>query len=244
MEELMIHVEKVVRPLRIPLKQKGLIREELLNHLTEIYEEELQEHDKSELAMKVALERFGPAEIISRHLKESLPWYFMLFSYLPMFAPVRLWPLSTWAIIRRAWLTGMLFWLAVGIPWCGVLIATGRKSIESASALWLILSIFGFVELAMAIGIFGAMHGAYGQRKSMWRTILFAIGGCIGLTAAIALLKYFVTPELSPGVFVISLLMPLCIMAISALPGFAKLIHQDVESTKRADEWNQLIVDE
>lgn len=244
MEELMIHVEKVVRPLRIPLKQKGLIREELLNHLTEIYEEELQEHDKSELAMQVALERFGPADIISLHLKESLPKYFMLFSYLPMFAPARSWPLSTWAIIQRAWLTGMLFWLIVGIPWCGVLIVIGRKSIESASALWLILSIFGFMELVMAIGIFGAMHGSYGQCKSIWRTILFAIGGCIGLTVTTALLKLFVNPELSPGIFAISLLMPLAVISISALPGFAKLIHQDVESTKRADEWHQLIIDE
>lgn len=244
MEDLMIHVEKIVRPLRILPKQRGFIREELLNHLTEIYEEELQRHDKSEFALEAALKRFGKADELSGQLYNSLPWYSNVLSYIPMLAPVQSWPLTTWTLIQRAWLTGMLLWIAVGIPWCGILIATGRKSVSNAAATWIILGIFGFFELVMAIGIFGTMHGTYGQIKSIWRTIRFALGGCIGLVFTTALLKYFVNPHLPLSVFAISLLMPLFLIALSALPAFAKLIHHDVERIQRADEWNQLIVDE
>jgi len=38
--------------------------------------------------------------------------------------------------------------------------------------------------------------------------------------------------------------MPLFLIALSGLPGFANLIHHDVKRIQRSGEWNQLILDE
>jgi ATP-dependent Clp protease ATP-binding subunit ClpA len=66
-------VERAVRPVRAGTAWKRKTREELLAHLTAIYDEELEQSHDPNAAFKAAAERFGdPAELV-QELAASLP---------------------------------------------------------------------------------------------------------------------------------------------------------------------------
>jgi len=61
---LMKQVERAVRPVPAGRKRKLQMREELLAHLTAIYQEELPRQPSQSAALSAAFDRFGsPAEI-------------------------------------------------------------------------------------------------------------------------------------------------------------------------------------
>jgi hypothetical protein len=57
MKELMVHVEKAVRPLRITQGQRGAIREELLSHLQGIFDEEFARCGDRSAAIDASIKR-------------------------------------------------------------------------------------------------------------------------------------------------------------------------------------------
>jgi hypothetical protein len=67
-------VELVVRPVRASNVHKRTIREELLAHLTGIYDEELARLHNPTAAMASAAERFGEPAALARELDGSMPW--------------------------------------------------------------------------------------------------------------------------------------------------------------------------
>ncbi|HIK95177.1 MAG TPA: PrgI family protein [Planctomycetes bacterium] len=240
MKELMIHVEKAVRPLRITQGQRGAIREELLTHLQGIYDEELERHGDSSAAVQAAIERFGPAEEISRNLRGSLPWYSAALACVPWCARMRTWPESTGRIAWRAWMTGILFWVIVGIPWSCVLVATDRMSGGRAIGLWFLLASYSVVFFVPFVGMFGCIHGVYGQLRSTRRAVLFAVVGCLVQLGIYFLIKLYVKPTLPLGVFVIPFLAPLIVFATARSSGLMKLVRTDTQRGERAGEWEQL----
>jgi len=72
MKELMIQVERAVRPVQVSDRRKDRMREELLAHLTCIYEEELRCRGDARAALQAALERFGEPAQLTRALQESV----------------------------------------------------------------------------------------------------------------------------------------------------------------------------
>lgn len=70
--ELMIHVERIVRPLRAYPVKKMQIRDELYGLLLDIYEQELSRSSDEEVAVAAAIARFGPAESLQAELRDSL----------------------------------------------------------------------------------------------------------------------------------------------------------------------------
>ena len=72
MKELMVQVERAVRPVRANSRCKDRMREELLTHLTGIYEEELARLGDAAAARARAFERFGNTEELTRELEESV----------------------------------------------------------------------------------------------------------------------------------------------------------------------------
>jgi hypothetical protein len=66
-------VERIVRPVRAGTARKRKMREELLAHLTAIYDQELERVRDPDAALRVAAERFGEPADLTRELESSLP---------------------------------------------------------------------------------------------------------------------------------------------------------------------------
>ena len=73
MNELMVHVERAVRPVRAGPARKLKMRQELLAHLSGIYDEELAHHGDPAAARAEALRRFGDPAALTGELQDSVP---------------------------------------------------------------------------------------------------------------------------------------------------------------------------
>jgi hypothetical protein len=73
MKDLMVHVERAVRPVRANERRKLAMRRELLAHLTAIYDEEKARHSDDPAALRAALERFGEPAVLTRDLQAAVP---------------------------------------------------------------------------------------------------------------------------------------------------------------------------
>ena len=90
MKALRVQVERVVRPIRASYLRKDRMREELLGHLTRLYDEELVRTGDTQLATSEAIRRFGDAPSLKRELQASVPWLERLaFLSLPYSGPIR-----------------------------------------------------------------------------------------------------------------------------------------------------------
>lgn len=190
MNELMIHVEKAVRPVRASLNRRLKMREELLAHLQGIYEEERQCLEDHDAAVRAAIERFGPAHDVSRKLQTSVPWNSLaVWHFYRGFSRDRTRPASvldaTWWMLRRMF----AFWVVVGMPWFGVRVWLGQLLATEAVWLWAAFMLYGFA-VAWPLCAFLAAHlGILGQPKSTLRAFLFGIGRKCRISAAPSLPK-------------------------------------------------------
>ncbi|OWK34528.1 hypothetical protein [Fimbriiglobus ruber] len=73
MTELMVHVERVVRPVRAGPGRKMKMREELLAHLAAIYGEERARFGDDTLALRLAVQRFGDPAELTKELQATVP---------------------------------------------------------------------------------------------------------------------------------------------------------------------------
>lgn len=73
MKALRVQVERVVRPIRAHERRKDRMREELLAHLTGMYDEELRRTGDEQRAAAEAIRRFGDAAALSGELQASIP---------------------------------------------------------------------------------------------------------------------------------------------------------------------------
>lgn len=72
--EQMKLVERTVRPVHASVARKRKMREELLAHLTGIYEEELMRSANPTAALQAAAERFGDPAMLASEFNSTLPW--------------------------------------------------------------------------------------------------------------------------------------------------------------------------
>lgn len=83
MKALHVQVERVVRPIRASAQRKDRMREELLAHLTCLFEEELAKTGDTQIATAEAFRRFGDAKSLTRELQASVSgvqrWAFFSF---------------------------------------------------------------------------------------------------------------------------------------------------------------------
>jgi hypothetical protein len=79
-QELRARVESVVRPLRAMDGRKDRMREELLAHLRDSYEQERGKHEPA-TALERTLERFGAPDRLRRELQAAVPWLERLYAY-------------------------------------------------------------------------------------------------------------------------------------------------------------------
>ena len=72
MNELMVHVERCVRPIVASAVRKDRMREELLAHLTALVDEECKHTNDEQAALVRALERLGEPAALTRELQASV----------------------------------------------------------------------------------------------------------------------------------------------------------------------------
>ncbi len=72
--ELMILVERVVRPLPISLDRQKRLRAEFLDHLQTIYAEELARDDDASAALTRTQQRFGNPSELTAELRAAIRW--------------------------------------------------------------------------------------------------------------------------------------------------------------------------
>lgn len=75
MNDLKIHVERVVRPIRASNRRKCRMREELLAHLTCMVEQERQRTGDEIAAIAAAIQRFGDVDALRAELQASVPMF-------------------------------------------------------------------------------------------------------------------------------------------------------------------------
>jgi hypothetical protein len=73
MKEFMIPVDRAVRPVRATERRKLRMRQELLAHLTAVFEEERARLGDDAAAREEALRRFGEPAGLTRELQASVP---------------------------------------------------------------------------------------------------------------------------------------------------------------------------
>ncbi|HEY1785045.1 MAG TPA: hypothetical protein VGG30_05820 [Pirellulales bacterium] len=211
MNILRIEVERVVRPIRARYERKDRMREELLAHLTQLYEQELTRCGDAESATSEAICRFGDARALSRELQASVPWLERwAFIRFPVYGPTRR---------RRGesplrYMLRLNSWgLAIGIP-CYALIALVVGTIASCrphradqvptSQVFVSLACFALLQFVGMIGLgllsegirqelerFAAAATAVERRKATWRIVGYAAAGSAwlgGTSAGVMLL--------------------------------------------------------
>jgi hypothetical protein len=97
--ELMVAVERAVRPVRAGGARKYRMRQELLAHLTASYEEERAKLGDDRAAVEAAVRRLGDPTEITKEMQATVPLVEQ-FLYLPLVPPRWLRP---WEMKVRAW---------------------------------------------------------------------------------------------------------------------------------------------
>lgn len=237
---LMIHVEKAVRPLAITQFQCNRIREELLSHLQDVYNEELDRCGDHAQAIERATVRFGSPKAIREELCRSLPWYSGVLAKVPWFARLRRWPESSGRVAWRGWMTAIWFWVAVGVPWCGYRVAVGEFSVLSAAGLWVLLAAYGIAILVPFVQMTGSLFGVFGLRQSIAKAVLFAVIGSFAQACVLLSVRALINPELPLLTLALAIIVPAGLFGLLLVPEVARSITEDAENDRRTGEWELL----
>ena len=256
MKELMIHVEKAVRPLRLSPFQKLKTRQELLSHLQGAYNEEFARLRDHHAAVQAAIERFGPAEEISEKLSAALPWHAYPLSVLLRGTsrdPTR--PDTLLESTLWGWRLGVVFMLIVGAPWYAMLAWSGRLQFSEAVITWTLLTLYGLVLLWSLLGLIRVAQGDLRQPTTMRRVLLMIIAAwCALMTLPVS---FWSAPWFGPTIrdawfqhdmkliafAAAALIIVLVAVGISKTKGFARILRSDRKLGDQMRAWDQLDLD-
>lgn len=217
MKDLMVHVERAVRPIHASPTRKRRMRQELLAHLTALFEEE-RAHSSDEQALAHALGRFGNPAELTRNLQASVPlldrWEGQMFGLFlrrsgesAIRHALRLAAFSA-AFVFCGLLVFPLIRVAAGDVWSAVRIGLAMMSV-----------ITGYVFLAVLMGyglakaICGPMSVASLRRAAAYGAAVLLVG------IALIVGGYLVQPENALWEFILR--SPSDPLALSALTWFA-----------------------
>jgi hypothetical protein len=234
----MIQVERAVRPVQVSGRRKDRMREELLAHLTSIYEEELRRRGDSGAALPAALERFGDPAQLTRALQESVP--------LPQRVDARLERWFAWqapeSAARYTFRLG-LFVFAFSFP-CAALVSAVTFAVHGLGVdpgvrlrlgmvFLLGASVDVFLLTLLYFKIRDALWGPPWAVRSRWRAAAYVL-----LFGLVACGSFLVLPLLGTGTLdaaltvlpqacVFALVAPLVAVLLALLDGRAEIRHTE-----------------
>lgn len=184
MNDLMIAVERVVRPVRVGPKRKLRMREELLAHLTGMYERELAALGDEALARHTAVAKFGDPSELTRELEATATWRDRVDYRLDRWFGWR----PTESAARYTGRVAVLICLVCLPLLLGAVAAAysddpADRSGRVAAAL---VRVWASMVLFSALGVFllgtlyfklrDSLHGAFGRRRSVLRVAGYMAG--------------------------------------------------------------------
>jgi hypothetical protein len=174
-------VERAVRPVRATSGRKRKMREELLAHLTAIYEEEQARWNDPAKAMHEAAARFGDPAELAGELQDALPFTERLGYTTERFfgwrAPESAARYMMRVAVRLFFLLLLLFCPIVGV----VAVVAGLdisawKALRPLAALLLFLPVSQFLLGILYFKMRDALCGAFGAPRSLSKTFEVALG--------------------------------------------------------------------
>jgi ATP-dependent Clp protease ATP-binding subunit ClpC len=227
-------VERAVRPVRATVLWKRKRREELLAHLTAIYDEEQAELNNPAAAVQAAARRFGdPAELaveLDRSVSASERFGYYVERGFAWRAPE--------SVLRYSWRLAVQTLTLLAITFCGVA-AVVAAVVGWQRASWELLRVFAailatapptvFVLAWSNIKLRDAMWGAFGSRRSAARVLGFvlvsglAAAGFVASVTALAHGLLAKPAEMWPSLLVAAGVMPLVSLLAARLDGPAEI---------------------
>lgn len=184
--EQMRIVERIVRPLRASTPRKRKMREELLAHLSAIYDQEFVRLHTPEAALKAAAERFGNPDELSEQLQAALPFLehfdFFVESWFAWRAPESV---ARYAL-RQALIALSILTTVFPLLFLGIILRYGWSHdlwslIRVLVSLTLLTPPAQFVITFAWIKMRDSLWGVFGSRKSIVRAFVYgaAIAGVV-----------------------------------------------------------------
>lgn len=194
-------VERVIRPLRASISRKRTIREELLAHMSAIYDQERAKSADREVALQNARERFGDPAELRREIQSSIP-YCERFNYLmERQLQYRAPESAAHFAYRIALITLILLVPILGLTTLGVTLRYGwtidvQSLARVMSAIAILTPITQFAIWITYIGLRNALWGAFESPRSKLRT--FGLTLCIGVVTLLYLWAIDVSAKSRP----------------------------------------------
>jgi hypothetical protein len=212
--QLKITVERAVRPLRASTHRKRKIREELLAHVSEVFEEELGQGRDERAALERTAQRFGDAAAVTAQLQGSVPAGDRVMRFLegePGESSLR-------SALRVAWLQAAVILVALG----AAIFAAGWQSAWSSEELIAVASSSGFLPMALLgpLWLFGTALVTGRMEKSLQ--------GSEPLTGwpRIGLKKSFTSAWAVPAVRAALIVGGGCLLVLACIGGFTWPLHR------------------
>jgi len=243
MNELRLHVERAVRPIRASVGTKMKMREELLAHLTAIYEEELACGADEATAVARAKDRIGtPAELtaeLDATVGRTERWEWSLdrrFGRRPGESDERLlWRVAAFYAVALAFAYMIGPAVSLVARWAGK--PGGRFHGEWLSYSREVVPVLLWVQVNFTVLAFLVLRIARQQRAMRVAVLGAAAGLCVWATSGI--LMWFVTGDSAEG---IAALLPShwTVLAIIAAPGMVAVGRLLARERAKLAPWVEL----
>jgi ATP-dependent Clp protease ATP-binding subunit ClpC len=176
-------VEQAVRPVSSSTPRKRKMREELLAHLTTIYEEEFARCGEPAAALSRAARRFGEPAELAREFQSSLPFHERVSYFTERFVAYRAPESAARYSLRMACHTFVLLAAILSVVGFGVYLRYGwiddlKLLFRVLGAIVVVTPPAQFVIWLAYIKLRDAMWGAFGSRKSLRRVFLYGLLTC------------------------------------------------------------------
>jgi hypothetical protein len=197
-------VERAVRPARVSTLRKRKIREELLAHLSAIYDQEYAVLNDSNAALAAAAKRFGDEAELTRELEHALPWHERLSYLTERFVAYRAPESAARFSFRMAVHTFLVLFTILSVVAFSVFLSFGwienvKTLARVMAALVVLTPPAQFIVWLTYIKMRDAMWGVFGSRKSMTRALL------LDLVIAATMITYILAVAAAAGVGLTSL---------------------------------------
>jgi ATP-dependent Clp protease ATP-binding subunit ClpC len=237
--QLMKIVERAVRPVRASVVRKRRMREELLAHLTAIYEEELSRETGPTAALETAAKRFGEPSELAHELNSSLPYYERIDNFVERWVIYRAPESAARYSLRLARYTFALLAGILSLIFAGVLLRYGwtadvRTLLGVFAAIIALTPPAQFIVTLAYIKLRNAMWGAFGSRKSRVRVV--ALAALIAMIAQLYLMGVAAVARMDLGVAIDAAWMSGAIGLVSGI-AFVVLAYMGGRNEIRDTQW-------
>ncbi len=208
-------VERAVRPVQASTARKRKMREELLAHLTSIYDEELSRLHDPAAALDAAANRFGDPSELAGELASALPWTERIGFHAERWFGWRAPESAARYLFRQARHSFTAMAVIFGCAAAIVGLQTGWnqsiwQSVRPAAALLIFTPLGQFVLGMLYFKLRDSMFGAFSSPRSASRVVAFDILIAVAVLAsavgfiAVATWDKTRTIELIPAAFIVA----------------------------------------